>query len=134
MKAPRWLKDSVVEAIHKRQLAEHGGLDGVRDVGLLLSASARPKNLFVYGDPKPDIAALAAAYAFGIVKSHPFVDGNKRTGYAVCRTFLRLNGTDIEATDADKYLKVIGIADGSVSEEDFAEWIRAHSIEHRAKR
>ena len=69
MKEPRWLKDSVVEAIHQRQLAEHGGLNGIRDPGLLASALARPKNLFAYGSPKPDIAALAASYAFGIVQS-----------------------------------------------------------------
>src|SRR3972149_5005087 len=99
MKEPRGLKDSVVEAIHRRQLAEHGGLDGIRDLGLLASALARPKNLFAYGSAKADIAALAASYAFGIARNHAFVDGNNRTAYVVCRTFLKLNGHDIDAED-----------------------------------
>jgi len=88
MKEPTWILDEVVEAIHLRQIAEHGGSEGVRDTGLLSSALARPKNLFAYSNPKPDLAALAASYAFGIVKNHPFVDGNKRTAYVVCGTFL----------------------------------------------
>jgi death-on-curing protein len=134
MKEPRWLLDSVVPAIHRRQLAEHGGLDGIRDAGLLDSALARPKNLFAYGNPKPDIAALAASYAFGIARNHPFVDGNKRTAYVVCRTFLKLNGHDIDASEVDKYLEFIGVADGSVSEEAFADWIRAHLVKTRRKR
>jgi death-on-curing protein len=128
MKEPRWLKDAVVEAIHLRQLAEHGGLSGIRDAGLLASALARPKNLSVYGNPKPDIAALAASYAFGIARNHAFVDGNKRTAYVVCRTFLRLNSCDINAEDADKYLTVVGVADGSLSEEALADWICAHVV------
>ena len=131
MKEPRWLKDSVALAIHRRQLAEHGGLDGVRDAGMLASALARPKNLFAYSDPKPDVAAMAAAYAFGIVKNHPFVDGNKRTAYVICRTFLKLNGTDIEAAEAEKYVTFIAVADGSMSEEALAKWIRAHAVDTR---
>jgi death-on-curing protein len=128
MMEPRWLKDSVALAIHRRQLAEHGGLDGVRDAGMLASAIARPKNLYAYGSPKPDAAALAAAYAFGIIRNHPFVDGNKRTAYVLCRTFLKLNGVDIDAPEAEKYLTFVAVADGSLNEDDLVEWIRAHLI------
>jgi death-on-curing protein len=125
MEEPRWLQDAVVAAIHQRQLAEHGGLAGVRDAGLLSSALARPRDTFAYTQPPPDFASLAAAYAFGIIKNHPFVDGNKRTAYVVCRTFLQLNGKDIIATDVEKYQAVVAVADGSLSEESFAEWIRS---------
>jgi death on curing protein len=125
MNEPIWLQDAVVTAIHSRQLAEHGGLDGVRDPGMLSSALARPKNAFAYSGPKPDIPALAAAYAFGIIKNHPFVDGNKRTAYVLCRTFLKINGQDIEATDVDKYQTFLGVADGTVAESQLADWIRS---------
>lgn len=124
MQEPKWLKEKVVTAVHSRQLAEHGGMDGVRDAGLLSSALARPRNVFAYTTPKPDLATLAAAYAYGIIKNHPFVDGNKRTGYVLCRTFLKLNGTDIDATDIEKYQVVIAAADGSLSEEQFTSWLR----------
>lgn len=124
MQEPKWLKEKVVTAVHSRQLAEHGGMDGVRDAGLLSSALARPRNVFAYTTPKPDLATLAAAYAYGIIKNHPFVDGNKRTGYVLCRTFLKLNGNDIDATDIEKYQMVIAAADGSLSEEQFASWLR----------
>jgi death-on-curing protein len=134
MKEPRWLKDSVAHAIHRRQLAEHGGLDGVRDAGMLASALARPRNLFAYGNPKLDVAALAAAYAFGIIKNHPFVDGNKRTAYVLCRTFMKLNGADINATETEKYLTFVAVADGGLSEEDLVEWIRAHLVRVRRHR
>jgi death-on-curing protein len=133
MKEPRWLLDSVVPAIHRRQLAEHGGLDGIRDVGMLSSALARPRNLFTYGAPAPDIAALAASYAFGIARNHPFVDGNKRTALVVCRTFLKINGFDIDATESDKYLQFLGLAEGSVSEEELADWIRAWLVQQPKK-
>jgi death on curing protein len=134
MKEPRWLLDSVVPAIHRRQLAEHGGLDGIRDAGLLASALARPKNLFAYGSPKPDVAALAASYAFGIARNHPFVDGNKRTAFVVCRVFLKLNGHDIRATESEKYVEFIGLAEGNVSDEELAEWIRSRLIKLRREK
>jgi death-on-curing protein len=133
MKEPRWLLDSVVPAIHRRQLAEHGGLDGIRDAGLLASALARPKNLFAYSNPKPDVSALAASYAFGIARNHPFVDGNKRTAFVVCRTFLRLNGQDVDATESEKYLEFIGLAEGTIGEEELAEWIRSRLIKLRKR-
>ena len=131
MKEPRWLRDSVVDAIHRRQLAEHGGLDGIRDRGILSSAIARPQKLLAYGNPAPDLAALAASYAFGIACNHPFVDGNQRTAYVACRAFLKLNGQNIDAPQAGKYLTFLGIADGSISEAQLATWIRDHSTQLR---
>jgi death-on-curing protein len=125
MKEPVWLQDAIVTAIHSRQLAEHGGLDGIRDPGMLSSALARPKNAFAYSQPKPVIAALSAAYAFGIIKNHPLVDGNKRTAYVLCRTFLKLNGQDIDATDVDKYQTFLGVAEGTIVESQLADWIRS---------
>lgn len=116
-----------MRAIHQRQIAEHGGSSGVRDDGLLLSALARPQNLLAYGEQKADLAALAAAYAFGIVRNHPFVDGNKRTALVAARTFLLLNGLDLEASQEEKYLTFLQLAEGSISEEELAEWIRQRS-------
>jgi death on curing protein len=128
MSEPRWIQENVARAIHLRQLAEHGGMSGVRDAGLLASALARPRNLFAYVEPKPDIASLAASYAVGVIKNHPFVDGNKRTAYVLCRTFLQLNGHDFVATTAEKYLVFLGAADGTVSEEQLAEWLRSKLV------
>ena len=119
----RWLRIDVVQAIHKRQIAEHGGGVGTRDHGLLESALARPQNISVY-EPEADISRLAAAYAFGIAKNHPFVDGNKRTALVACRTFLLLNGFQLEATPTDKYLTFLSLAEGSISEEELAAWLR----------
>lgn len=124
MSAQVWIRDDVVLAIHQRQLAEHGGGSGLRDASLLESALTRPRNLLAYGDPAPDIACLAAAYAYGIVANHPFVDGNKRTAFVVCRTFLLLNGRDFEATREDKVATFIQLAAGSIDEEALADWIR----------
>ncbi|MBP7476713.1 MAG: type II toxin-antitoxin system death-on-curing family toxin [Pyrinomonadaceae bacterium] len=120
----RWLLIDRVLAIHSRQIAEHGGDDGVRDVGLLESALARPQNVAAY-EPAADIASLAAAYAFGIVKNHPFIDGNKRTGYVVMETFLIKNGYTLNATPADKYTTFLQLAEGSLSEEELASWLRS---------
>ncbi|MBK9528878.1 MAG: type II toxin-antitoxin system death-on-curing family toxin [Acidobacteria bacterium] len=120
----RWLLIDRVLAIHSRQIAEHGGGDGVRDVGLLESALARPENVADY-EPAADIASLAAAYAFGIVKNHPFIDGNKRTGYVVMETFLIKNGYTLNATPADKYTTFLQLAEGSLSEEELASWLRS---------
>ena len=113
-------------AIQLRQLAEHGGETGLRDAGLLASALARPKNLLAYSEAEPDLPVLAASYAFGIIRNHPFIDGNKRTGYVVRRTFLRLNGADIEASPEDKYTTFLKLADGSLTEAQLAAWIREH--------
>ncbi len=128
MAEPIWIRIEVVRAIHLRQLAEHGGETGIRDEGLLESALARPKNHWVYSKPKPDLAQLAADYAYGLCNNHPLVDGNKRTAYVVCRTFLRLNSHDIEAPPEEKYRIFMKLADGSLSEVELAEWIRAHMV------
>ena len=123
---PIWIDSAVVIAIHKRQIAEHGGSEGIRDNGLLESALFRPKNQFSYA--KPSIFDLAAAYAFGIAMNHPFVDGNKRTSYIVMRTFLILNGYDIDALIAEKYATWIRLADNRISEAELANWIEEKSI------
>jgi death-on-curing protein len=119
-----WLLEETVTAIHYRQIAEHGGSEGLRDEGLLSSALARPQNLLAYGEPRPDLASLAAAYAYGIARNHPFVDGNKRTALVAARTFLILNGVDLEATQDDKVLTFLNLAEGTISEEEQADWIR----------
>lgn len=119
----RWLRIDAVLAIHRRQLAEHGGGDGVRDPSLLESALARPRNIAVY-ESEADIARLAAAYAFGIAKNHPFVDGNKRTALVACRTFLVLNGYQLYASGTDKYLTFVSLAEGAITEEELTEWLR----------
>lgn len=127
----KWLLEETVYAIHKRQIAEHGGSDGVRDEGLLLSALARPQNLLAYGDPSPDISALAASYAYGVAKNHPFIDGNKRTALVVARTFLLLNGCNIEASQEEKFITFLKLAEGNLSEEELAEWIRQKLVENK---
>ncbi len=126
----RWLLEETIYAIHKRQIAEHGGSDGVRDEGLLLSALARPQNLLAYSEETPDISALAASLAYGIAKNHPFIDGNKRTALVVARTFLLLNGFNIEATQEEKYLTFLKLAEGNLSEEELADWIRQNLIQN----
>lgn len=124
MQGPVWIEADVVLAIHKRQLAEHGGRLGVRDEGMLASALHRPRNQLVYSEGPPDIADLAASYAFGIAKNHPFFDGNKRTAAVVCETFLALNGYELSATDEEMYQAFVGLAEGRLSETGLADWIR----------
>jgi death-on-curing protein len=119
-----WLFEETVTAIHQRQIAEHGGSDGLRDEGLLSSALARPQNLLAYGEPRPDLASLAAGYAYGIASNHPFIDGNKRTALVAARTFLILNGVDLDATQDEKVLTFLNLAEGVISEEELADWIR----------
>lgn len=122
----KWLPKGAVLAMHARQLAEHGGGTGIRDEGLLESALQRPQNKFEY--ETPDIADLAAAYAYGIAKNHPFVDGNKRTVLVAARTFLLLNGYQITASKEDRANTFIALAAGELSETDLANWIRKHKI------
>ncbi len=126
MTEPKWISDAVVHAIHRRQIAEHGGIDGIRDAGLLESALSKPVNLFHYAEPKPSISEMAAAYAFGIARNHAFIDGNKRTALVVCRLFLALNGVEFTATAADKYQVFIKLAAGEITEEELADWISSH--------
>lgn len=120
-----WIERRLALAIHDRQLAEHGGSSGVRDDNLLQSALARSQQLYAYGDPPPDLADLAASLAYGLARNHPFVDGNKRTAYVVCRTFLALNGAELQATPEEKYLTILALAEGKLKAGEFAVWLRA---------
>lgn len=126
MRPPTWIDNELVLAIHRRQLAEHGGADGVRDPALLESALARPVQLYAYSDPPADVAALAAAYAFGIARNHPFVDGNKRTAAVVCETFIELNGHVLHAEGVELFTIYLSLAEGSMDEAEVAAWLRAH--------
>ena len=119
-----WIEESVVLAVHEEQLAEHGGAVGIRDLGLLQSALARPQHLVAYG--KPDVAALAAAYGYGIARNHPFMDGNERTAFTVTELFLTLNGYELLADDSSCVVTVLQVAERSLAEAEFADWIRAN--------
>jgi death-on-curing protein len=119
-----WVADEVAIAAHAEQIAAHGGGEGVRDQGGLESAKARPRNRAAYGEP--DAAALAAAYAFGIARNHPFVDGNKRTAAVVSEAFLVLNGHVLQASDAELVVAFLALAGGELSEAEMADWFREH--------
>lgn len=121
---PVWLHERIVETVHLRQLAEHGGAEGVRDLSLLDTALAKPMQLYSYGKPPPDLAALAAAYAHGIARLHPFVDGNKRTSLVAALLFLRLNGQDIRAGQEERYVTWLALAAGDLDEAALAAWLR----------
>jgi death on curing protein len=121
-----WVATDVALAAHREQLAEHGGGQGVRDERLLDSAMARAPNLAAYGEP--DAAALAATYAYGIARNHPFVDGNKRTAAVVSETFLVLNGYALNATDAELVVAFLALASGDLSEEELADWFRTRLV------
>ena len=118
----RWVRADVVYAIHDAQLAEHGGPPGLRDEGALEWALARPRNKAAYG--KADAAALAAAYAYGLVRNHPFADGNKRTGWVVARVFLADNGYGLQFDPGDAVRTVEALAAGKMSEAELAGWLR----------
>lgn len=119
-----WIEVAVATAIHDEQLAAHGGAAGVRDSSMLESALARPLNLIAYGEP--DVADLAAAYAFGIARNHPFVDGNKRTAAVVSETFLELNGHQLTCSDANMVVTFLALAAGETTPETLAAWFREH--------
>ena len=119
---PVWLDADVALAIHDRQLAEHGGGTGARDRGTLESALARPVNRWNYGED--DLPALAAAYAFGVARNHPFVDGNKRTAWVLARLFLALNATKLDFDAADAIRAMLALAAGELAEEELADWFR----------
>jgi death-on-curing protein len=121
-----WIERPLAIAIHERQLAEHGGGVGVRDDNLLDSALARPQQSHACGDPPPDLADLAASLAFGLARNHPFVDGNKRTAAVACETFIMLNGGTLSADDLELYSQYLALAEGSLSEAEFATWLRQH--------
>ena len=121
----RWLNRVVVDAIHDDQLREHGGLPGTRDENALESALARPQQKW-HHENRIDVAALAAAYAFGLVRNHPYRDGNKRIGFLAMVTFLGVNGYDFSATDAVVVTEILALAAGTVSEEALTDWVREH--------
>ena len=122
----RFLNAEIARAVHDRQLAEHGGLAGVKDDGLLESAIARPLNKHSYGEDDP--CALAAAYAFGIARNHPFADGNKRTAWVMARLFLKLNAIDIAFDKEDAIRTMLSLASGTLEEAALADWFRAHVV------
>lgn len=124
-----WIEKPFAIAIHDRQLAEHGGIPGVRDESLLDSALARPQQLHAYGDPSPDLADLAASLGFGVARNHPFLDGNKRTAAVACETFIVLNGASLVADDLALYPVYLALAEGSLPEADFAAWLRNHIVQ-----
>lgn len=126
MGEPIWISLDLIMAIHERQLAEHGGGRGVRDQGMLESALARPEQTFAYGGVGMDVVELAAAYAFGLSRNHPFVDGNKRTAAVACEVFLELNGHHLLASDEDLYPLFMALAAGEVDEPALVQWLREH--------
>lgn len=121
---PRWIAEEVILAVHDRQLSEHGGGSGIRDRGLLESALARPINRWSYGAEDP--AELAAAYAYGIARNHPFVDGNKRTAWVAARLFLAINGVKLIFDKAEATRTMLALAAGELAEEELAQWFREH--------
>lgn len=124
---PKWITREITLALHARQIAEHGGQDGLRDEHLLLSALSRSEQLYYYSDPKPNFCALAAAYAFGLAKNHPFLDGNKRTAFVVYRLFLKWNGVELHAEKSERYQTMLALAAGEISESEFCSWLREHT-------
>ncbi|MFN0080385.1 MAG: type II toxin-antitoxin system death-on-curing family toxin [Prosthecobacter sp.] len=125
MKEPEWVLRDTVLLLHEQSLAEHGGSPGIRDEGLLDSALGKPHNLFSYGNPA--IFDLAASYVFGLVKNHPFLDGNKRTGFVVGVLFLQLNGYYLTAPEADAAIRTLALAAGDMKESAYAAWLESNS-------
>jgi death-on-curing protein len=129
MKEPKWIEKNALLLLHRASLARFGGAEGIRDEGLLDSALARPINRFHYGqsdDTPCDLADLAASYAFGLVKNHAFVDGNKRAAFLASGVFLQVNGKKLDASAADAIAAMMALADGSIGEPEFAVWIRSN--------
>jgi death-on-curing protein len=123
MNQSEWVLRAVVFALQEILIAEFGGIAGIRDIGMLDSALARPENFFSYRSPS--LCELAAAYAFGLIKNHPFVDGNKRIGFAVAVTFLEINGRKFGATEADAVIQTLALAAGEIEEADYARWLES---------
>lgn len=122
-----WLDAAILYAVHDEQLVEHGGISGIRDIGMFESALSRAPNLAAYGEP--DFAELVAAYGFGLAKNHPFLDGNKRTAFVAVELFLRLNGYVLSADDTTCILTMLALAAGDIDEANFASWIRQNSAQ-----
>ena len=127
MKEPRWLSRSIVGIIHTNQIREHGGSFGVREEGLIESALERPRNRWAY-EEMVDLADLAAAYGYGLVKNHGFVDGNKRVAFMAAYAFLGLNDFDLDASEPEVVRIMLDLASSNLTELDFASWIRKHWI------
>ena len=127
MKEPLWLTKAIVEAIHIKQIREHGGQYGIRDINLMESALARPMNRWVY-EQESDIAIFAAAYGYGLAKNHCFIDGNKRVAFMAMYTFLAINRYEINATEPEVVDLMLGVADSNISEEQLISWLRMHLI------
>jgi death-on-curing protein len=132
VKEPVWLRKDVLLAVHERLLAEHGGSSGIRDEGLLESALGRPQNLFAYG--KPTIFDLASTYACGIIRNHPFVDGNKRSGFMAAYLFLGRNGYEFTAEEKEVVIKTLTVAAGELDEQNYAAWLKANSKPTRKRK
>lgn len=129
MKEPAWLTWDIILAVQEELLSRFGGDPGLRDPGLLESALARPAQKYHYG--KASLFEFAAAYACGIIKNHPFVDGNKRTGFLAAYVFLEINGVGFDAPEEDVFLKTYGLAAGKITEEAYADWLKKYSITNR---
>ena len=127
MREPVWIENEEARIIHQLQLTEHGGASGIRDQGLFESAMDRPKNLFAYSDPAPTLFQIAAAYAFGLAKNHAFIDGNERTAFVVCLSFLKQNGIVINASPEMRYLTFYALAAGDLTEAELGEWLHQNS-------
>ena len=125
MNEPVWLDVTIVRILHLEQLQQFGGLAGIRDEGLLLSALARAQNRWAYSSPKPDLIALSASYAFGIAKNHPFFDGNKRTSLIACQMFLQQNGLKLASSQSEQVQFILSLASGAIGEEELETWIRS---------
>jgi death-on-curing protein len=128
VKEPIWVEKELTLIIHDRQLAEHGGSSGIRDVSLLESALAKPKNVYAYPSDTITLPRLAASCAYGIATNHPFIDGNKRTALVVAVTFLRINGVSLSAPLEDTYLIFLGVAAGEIGEEELARWLEENCV------
>ena len=126
MKEPYWLTREECLALHEMMLSQHGGSEGLRDENMLESALAKPRQLFAYG--KPTMSDLAASYVFGVVKNHPFIDGNKRTGFMLGAGFLERNGYEFHASEAEAVVRTLALAAGELSESEFAAWLKANSM------
>ncbi|BAY17914.1 death-on-curing family protein [Anabaenopsis circularis NIES-21] len=131
MNEPFWLDEAIVRAMHKDQLAQHGGLAGIRDSNLFLASLDRPKNLLAYGEPTPTILDLAAAYGYGFAKNHVFVDGNKRVAFVTMATFLEVNGYSLDVIDTEVVLMMEQLAIGTETQESIAEWLQKNSVPNK---
>jgi death on curing protein len=124
VKEPDWIPIDALVDLHVEQIREHGGATGLRDRGLLESALARPQQVFAYGDPKPDLASLAAAYGWAICRNHPFVDGNKRMALIAIAIFLEINGASLDTSERDARDTILRAAASEITEHELADWVR----------